>query len=228
MPERAAEPVFLVTATVAMDGAVLRALAGLSPAALVVAATGSGSTDSLEAARGLMTNGVPVALASRTLSGGVSGAYGFPGGGATWIAAGAMPCGTLSGPKSRVALAYGLGAGLTDADLRALMAGPAVAVSAKMIITGRIATLAGNDGFGWSEAVAIDGGRVVAAGSAADVTALAGPATERWDLGDRHVVVPGVTDAHLHLMTAAQEALEVDLHDAPDLDATFGRIRGGP
>ena len=48
----------------------------------------------------------------RCAAGGVAPVYGFPGGGRSWQAAGAMLAGTLSGPKARVALALGLGAGL--------------------------------------------------------------------------------------------------------------------
>lgn len=126
IPESAAEPVFLVAATVGMDGAALRAVATLAPRALVVAATGAGNTsaDLLAAGREVMDTGIPLALTSRCLSGGVSAAYGFPGGSATWLEAGAIDCGTLSGPKARVALSLGLGAGLDDAGLRMLLADP--------------------------------------------------------------------------------------------------------
>lgn len=126
IPQSAAEPVLLVTATVGMDGGSLRALARLAPRGLVVAATGAGNThpDLLAAGREQIDAGIPLALTSRCVAGGVSAAYGFPGGGAAWLAAGAMDCGTLSGAKARVALALGLGAGLDDAGLRALLAGP--------------------------------------------------------------------------------------------------------
>ena len=43
--------------------------------------------------------------------------------GAHWLAAGALPCGTLAGPKARVALAVGIGAGLRGAALAAFMEG---------------------------------------------------------------------------------------------------------
>lgn len=125
IPPAAAEPVFLVTATVGMDGALVRVLAERSPAALVVAATGSGNThpDLLEACREQMDRRVPVALTTRCVSGQAGPGYGFPGGGATWVEAGALLCGTLSGPKSRIALALGLGAGLVGDELRGFLAG---------------------------------------------------------------------------------------------------------
>lgn len=126
IPGSAAEPVFLVTATVGMDGAALRALATLAPRGMVIAASGAGNThpDLLAAGREAMEAGIPLALTSRCVAGGVSATYGFPGGGAHWLAAGAIDCGTLSGPKARVALALGLAAELDDAGLRALLAGP--------------------------------------------------------------------------------------------------------
>ena len=109
-----------------MDGAALRALATLAPRGMVVAATGAGNThpDLLAAGREAMAAGIPLALTSRCVAGGISAAYGFPGGGADWLAAGAIDCGTLSGPKARMALALGLAAGLDDAGLRALLAEP--------------------------------------------------------------------------------------------------------
>jgi L-asparaginase len=125
IPTAAAEPVPLITVTVAMDGALLRAAVALGARGIVVAATGSGNTDPdiLAAATEAMAAGVPVVLASRCIAGSVSGGYGFPGGGAHWIAAGAIPAGSLGGPKARIALALGLGSGLDDTGLRRLFAG---------------------------------------------------------------------------------------------------------
>jgi L-asparaginase len=122
VPAAAAEPVFLVTVTVATDGSLVRAAAGLGAAGIVVAATGSGNTDPevLAAAVEAMSAGIPIVLTTRCPSGRVSPSYGFPGGGAHWIDAGAIPAGFLGGPKARIALALGLGAGLDDAGLRRL------------------------------------------------------------------------------------------------------------
>ena len=55
--------------------------------------------------------------------GAVSAGYGFPGGGATWVAAGALPTGWLGAAKARIALALGLGAGLRGESLASLLAG---------------------------------------------------------------------------------------------------------
>jgi L-asparaginase len=125
IPDHAAEPVPIVSAWIGSDGDLLRAAVTLRPRGLVVAATGSGNThpDLLSAAQEAMARGIPVALASRAAKGAVSASYGFPGGGATWIAAGAMPTGWLGSSKARVALAIGLGAGLDRAALARLLAG---------------------------------------------------------------------------------------------------------
>ena len=126
VPAAAVEPVAIVTATVASDGAPLRwAIAG-GARGVVVAATGAGNThpDLLAAAQEAMAAGIPVVLASRVPAGRVAPAYGFPGGGARWFAAGAIGAGFLTPVKARIALALGLGAGLDDTGLRALFADP--------------------------------------------------------------------------------------------------------
>lgn len=122
----AAEPVFLITATTGMDGALLDAAVALGARGIVVAATGAGNTSStlLEAGQRAIAAGIPLVLVSRTPAGRAGTGYAFPGGGATWIRAGAMLAGTLSGPKARVALSYGIGGGLDAPALAAFLAGP--------------------------------------------------------------------------------------------------------
>jgi L-asparaginase len=124
---RAAERVHIVTATVAMDARIVDALLTAGIDGLVVEATGGGNTAAtlLEAAERAMAAGVPVVLSTRCPAGEASRAYAFPGGGATWLRAGAMLAGHLGGPKARIALALGLGAGLDRPGLAALLADPA-------------------------------------------------------------------------------------------------------
>jgi len=124
--DRAAERVFLITATVAADAMLLDAAAAAGANGIVVAAAGSGNTDPslLAAAERAMAAGIPVALASRCPGGRASAGYAFPGGGATWLRAGALPVGHLCALKARVALALGLGSGLDRAGLIALLADP--------------------------------------------------------------------------------------------------------
>jgi L-asparaginase len=121
-PAAAVEPIALLTAVVSTDGSLLRAALELGHRGVVVEATGAGNTDPdlLAAAVEAMAAGVPVVLTTRCASGAVGPLYGFPGGGRTWAQAGAILAGSLSGPKARVALALGLGAGLDEAGLRAL------------------------------------------------------------------------------------------------------------
>jgi L-asparaginase len=120
IPGRAALPVSILT--VALD----QPPAPLDPnaAAVVVAAAGGGNTPPayLELARELIGQGVPVVLTTRCPSGRPLPGYGFPGGSSAWHAAGATFSGTLGSLKARVALALGLGAGLSVDDLDAVFA----------------------------------------------------------------------------------------------------------
>ncbi len=124
---RAAERVHLVTATVAMDGTPIDALLAAGADGFVVEATGAGNTSAglLAAAERAIAAGLPVALTTRCPAGAATDAYAFPGGGATWVRAGAFIAGHLGGPKARIALALGLGAGLDHDGLAALLADPA-------------------------------------------------------------------------------------------------------
>jgi L-asparaginase len=123
---RGAGRVHLLTAGIGSDGSLLDAAVAAGADGIVVAATGAGNTSPgwLAAAERAIAGGVVVALASRCPAGAVSTAYAFPGGGATWVRAGAIRVGTLCAIKARVALALGLGAGLSRDGLAALLAGP--------------------------------------------------------------------------------------------------------
>ncbi|HEX5824361.1 MAG TPA: asparaginase [Candidatus Limnocylindrales bacterium] len=123
---RAAERVHLVTATVATDGTPIDALLAAGADGFVVAATGAGNTSAtlLSAAERAIAAGLPVVVTTRCPAGAATGAYAFPGGGATWLRAGALPSGHLGGPKARIALALGIGAGLDRDGLARLLADP--------------------------------------------------------------------------------------------------------
>ncbi len=76
-----------------------------------------------------------------------------------------------------------------------------------VLTNGKIITV--DDRFSIAQAVAIRGDRFVAVGSNQDITRLAGPNTRRIDLGGK-AVIPGLIDAHAHLMRAAETwAIEV-------------------
>lgn len=123
---RAAERVHLVKAVVAMDGTPIDALRAAGADGFVVEATGAGNTSAalLAAAEHAIADGLPVALTTRCPAGAATDAYAFPGGGATWVRAGALLVGHLGGPKARIALALGIGAGLDRDGLAALLADP--------------------------------------------------------------------------------------------------------
>jgi predicted amidohydrolase YtcJ len=87
-----------------------------------------------------------------------------------------------------------------------------------MLVTGRIATLSGEAGFGWVEAVGIRDGRVAFAGTEVWLETRADPFTERIELAPDEVGIPGLTDAHLHLTGAALAGRQIDLSRAATLD----------
>src|ERR671912_1992971 len=93
------------------------------------------------------------------------------------------------------------------------------------LITGRIATLSGDSGFEWVEAIGIRDGRVAFAGSEVFLETRADPFTERIRLEPDQVAVPGLTDAHLHLAQAAIARRHIDLTDAGTLAEGLERIR---
>lgn len=118
--------VHLLTVGIGSDGSLLDAGVAVGADGIVVAATGAGNTapDWLAATERAIAAGVVVALASRCPAGAVSTAYAFPGGGATWIRASALRVGALCAIKARVALALGLGAGMSRQALADLLADP--------------------------------------------------------------------------------------------------------
>ena len=95
---------------------------------------------------------------------------------------------------------------------------------ADLVVFGRLATLAGEAGFGWTEAIAVVDGRVVATGSAADVEAIIGPRTRRIVVGPDLAVIPGIMDAHLHLADTALAAEGADLEHAASLEDGLAKI----
>ena len=123
VPERTVEPVWLITAVSGMNGDLVRLATRAGARGFVVAATGAGNTvpDLLDACREAMRDGLPVVLASRCPAGAARPLYGFPGGGRSWTAAGAIFAGHLHALKARVAVALGLGAGLDCDGIRALL-----------------------------------------------------------------------------------------------------------
>jgi len=88
------------------------------------------------------------------------------------------------------------------AALFALAAAPAIVQAqqapADIILTnGKVITV--DNRFSIAQAVAIRGDRIVAVGTTADITRLAGPNTRRIDLAGKSAI-PGLIDNHAHLM----------------------------
>ncbi|MGH8869247.1 MAG: amidohydrolase [Actinomycetes bacterium] len=75
----------------------------------------------------------------------------------------------------------------------------------------------------YATAVAVDGGRVVAVGTDADVRGAVGAARESVDLAGR-LVTPGFTDAHVHPVMGGMERLVCDLTDAATLEDSVDRV----
>lgn len=74
------------------------------------------------------------------------------------------------------------------------------------------------------EALAVRDGRIVALGTAAEITELAGPATTVIDLAGR-LVLPGFIDAHMHASSAADVLLDLQLGDCESLDDCLESVR---
>lgn len=73
------------------------------------------------------------------------------------------------------------------------------------------------------QALAVREGRIVAAGTNAEMEKLKGAATQVVDLGGRFVM-PGFNDAHLHLASGGFEQLNVSLSLVPSLEEMQRRI----
>ena len=75
-----------------------------------------------------------------------------------------------------------------------------------------------------AEAVAVRGGRIAAVGTAADVAALRGAATQVIDAGGR-LVLPGFTDTHVHFIGGALGRQRVQLDDAATVEEMQRRVK---
>lgn len=97
---------------------------------------------------------------------------------------------------------------------------PGVLVPADTILTnGKIFT--SNAAHPYVQALAIRGDRIIAAGDTTSIAALAGPETERIDLGGR-TVIPGINDAHNHLEIGPADAVELQFDS---FDPTWDQVK---
>lgn len=95
----------------------------------------------------------------------------------------------------------------------------ATGIAADLVLTrGLVRTLRSEDDT--AEAVAVWGDRIVAVGKSADIESLVGAETQVVDLAGR-VVIPGLTDCHVHVAGQAAMSHHVDardfFRDVPDL-----------
>jgi predicted amidohydrolase YtcJ len=81
-----------------------------------------------------------------------------------------------------------------------------------------------NDGNPRAEAIAIRGERIVLVGSNAAVEQLAGAKTRIVDLAGA-TVLPGLTDAHMHLSGVGAREMTLNLEGTATLDAFLARVR---
>ena len=86
---------------------------------------------------------------------------------------------------------------------------------------GRVLTV--DAGFSIVEALALRDGRVLAAGSDAEIEALAGPGTRRLPLEGR-TALPGLIDAHCHMLYTGQMLGQVQLYDCRRIDDILTRV----
>lgn len=83
----------------------------------------------------------------------------------------------------------------------------------QILINGRVYLNDGSSSF--AEAIAIRGSRIVATGTSSQIKALLSQAGRLVDLQGA-LVIPGLTDAHVHLMNYGIFLQEVDLNDSRD------------
>jgi predicted amidohydrolase YtcJ len=76
-----------------------------------------------------------------------------------------------------------------------------------------------------AQALAIEGDKIVAVGSDAEVRRLAGPDTSIIDLGGR-TVIPGLNDTHIHAIRGGQTfRRETYWYDAASLEDALARMK---
>jgi predicted amidohydrolase YtcJ len=77
-----------------------------------------------------------------------------------------------------------------------------------------------------AEAIAVEGGRIAAIGSSRELLARVPPGTPGIDLGGRSAI-PGLTDAHAHLLCYAEAAAGIDLAGTRSLEQILDLVSKG-
>ncbi len=104
------------------------------------------------------------------------------------------------------------GSEMPDAPATETKAAQAQFAATDIYINGDIITV--NDEQPQAEAVAVRGGKILAVGTKADVTAVAGAAATVKNLNGK-TLIPGLIDAHGHITYAAQTVVDVNLSSPP-------------
>jgi len=97
------------------------------------------------------------------------------------------------------------------------------ALRADLVVAGRVVLAAEPDGLETAEAVGIAAGRVVSAGTRAEVTETAARGARVIDAGDA-AVIPGLHDFHIHLVGLARTRGAIALDDATDGAEVVARV----
>jgi hypothetical protein len=92
---------------------------------------------------------------------------------------------------------------------------------ADLLVFGRVQQRAGQPP---AEALAVRAGVITAIGSARELASLRGPSTRVLELGEG-AVLPGLHDAHAHLIGLGRAAEIVDLRGASSIDEVVARLR---
>ena len=95
-----------------------------------------------------------------------------------------------------------------------------------ILSNGKVYTLDGADDATGSiaQAVAVKDGRILAVGGDAEIRALAGPGTERLDLGGR-AVIPGIFDSHNHLLEVGAKLSMIRLDECQSPEEMMELVR---
>ena len=91
-----------------------------------------------------------------------------------------------------------------------------------VLLNGKIVTV--DRDFTIAEAVAIRDGRIAAVGTTDEIRALAGSHTRTDDLAGG-TVLPGIIDAHNHLLSTSQVLQQIQLYDCRSIDEDPGTRR---
>lgn len=105
--------------------------------------------------------------------------------------------------------------------LSALLSGCATQPADLVLTNGNIITV--DDRYGTVEALAVRGDRVVAVGSAAEITAHIGPDTEVMDLQGK-TAIPGFIEGHAHFDSLGRSKQILDLNGVRSWDEIIGMV----